>query len=99
MRASDCSSWRTLLACDEASRLISHSLDRSLSLAERTALRLHLMLCPACRRFRRNLRLLRELLADVTKWCLTNDPPVGGLRDDERTRVRVTLTRAASTEF
>lgn len=99
MRASDCSSWRTLLACDEASRLISYGLDQPLSLVERTALRFHLMLCPACRRFRRNLRLLRKLLADVTKRFLVNGPPVGGLRDDERARIRMTLTRATSAEF
>ena len=36
------------ITCREAAHLITADLDRPLSLAERTALRLHLVVCSAC---------------------------------------------------
>ena len=48
------------LHCDEASRIMSDGLDRSLTPLERWALRLHLVSCRACRRFRRQLAFLQR---------------------------------------
>ena len=48
------------LHCDESSRLVSASLDRKLSFAERTAVRLHRLGCWSCRRLARQLKFIRE---------------------------------------
>lgn len=49
-----------MLTCRDASRLQSQAQDRRLSFAERFGLRLHLLICDNCRRFARQLRLIRE---------------------------------------
>jgi len=51
-----------MLSCKAVSRLASDALDRSLPLAQRMAMRLHLMMCRACDRYSRQIRSLRELL-------------------------------------
>ena len=48
------------LHCDESSRLVSAALDRELSFAERTAVRLHRIGCWSCRRLARQLKFIRE---------------------------------------
>jgi len=47
-----------MLNCKQASKLVSQSLDRPLSWAERCQLRLHLFICNPCRRFAKQLKLL-----------------------------------------
>ena len=47
------------LHCDEASHFMSDGLDRELTALERWALRLHLISCRACRRFRSQLAFLQ----------------------------------------
>ena len=49
-----------LLACKEASRLISQLQDRAPTRWERLRLRWHLAACDACTRFERQIALLRE---------------------------------------
>jgi hypothetical protein len=46
--------------CKEVHRLVIEGQDRKLSLAERIAVRVHLMLCGACRRFEAQMLFLRE---------------------------------------
>jgi len=48
------------LTCKEASRLMSSGLDKELSPAERTSLRLHLAICEACKRLEEQFRFLRR---------------------------------------
>lgn len=50
------------LSCDEATRLASATMDRRLSSVERVGLRLHYLCCRFCRRYRRQLHFLRQLL-------------------------------------
>jgi hypothetical protein len=50
------------LSCKEASRLISQSMERRLSLAEGIALRLHVRICDACTRFTSQMKFLRRAL-------------------------------------
>jgi hypothetical protein len=50
------------LNCKEASRLISQQLDRPLPLGRRIVLRLHVLMCYACRRFQRQTAFLREAM-------------------------------------
>jgi len=48
------------LTLKEASRLLSQSMDREMSVGELARLRLHLTLCDACRHFDRQLKQLRQ---------------------------------------
>lgn len=48
------------ISCKEASRLVSQSQDRQLSLGEQVALRLHLAICRGCRAFGTQLAFLRR---------------------------------------
>ena len=48
------------LSCQQASRLVSESMDRRLSRWERVSLRIHLVICSYCRRVRRQLDWLRR---------------------------------------
>ena len=56
-----------MLNCREASQVVSQSLDRRLSLRERFGLRLHLMMCDACRQFVAQLRLLTAALKQQSR--------------------------------
>ena len=50
-----------MLSCKEASRLLSQSRERRLLLGQRLSLRLHLLLCDACRQFAQQLKVLRRV--------------------------------------
>jgi predicted anti-sigma-YlaC factor YlaD len=83
-----------ILTCRESARLLSDDLDRTLSRAERLALRIHLVLCRQCRRFGRNLALLRDLLDRVTEKCLSGEGSAPTLTSEERARIRKTVVCA-----
>lgn len=51
-------------SCAESTRLISAAQERTLNRGERLALRWHLLLCGACRRFERQLGWLRRACVD-----------------------------------
>lgn len=51
------------MRCDEASRLISHSQEAPPAGAEKYALSFHLLICSLCRKYKRQLKLMRELLS------------------------------------
>jgi hypothetical protein len=53
------------LSCREASRLISESLDRNLTRRERWSLRIHTAICTACQRFAKQIKLLRDAIAEA----------------------------------
>jgi hypothetical protein len=48
-----------MLSCKEATELMSQEQDRPLTLAERLALRLHVLICSACNNYRRQMNVLR----------------------------------------
>jgi hypothetical protein len=49
-----------MLSCKDASRLVSDSLDRQLSWRQRLSLRIHLLMCGVCARFRRQVLFLNQ---------------------------------------
>ena len=49
-----------MLNCKESTHLISESRDRPLSRPEQLGLRLHLMLCNGCRRYRQQIDFLEQ---------------------------------------
>lgn len=50
-----------MLSCRQASHLVSQSREQRLPLRQRLSLRLHLMLCGACRQFALQLKMLRRV--------------------------------------
>jgi predicted anti-sigma-YlaC factor YlaD len=48
-----------MLTCKQTARLVSLSYDKRLSWRERLGVRLHLLVCDACRNFGRQMRFLR----------------------------------------
>jgi hypothetical protein len=46
--------------CKEVSRRISESMDHNISLYQRMLIRMHLLMCRYCARFRRQVLFLRE---------------------------------------
>ncbi|MFH1718571.1 MAG: hypothetical protein ABIF19_14550 [Planctomycetota bacterium] len=73
------------MRCDQASRLISHSQEAPLGGAERWALCLHLLICRMCRKYRRQLKLMRDILGRLTESRLY-DTVASSLLDEEQAR-------------
>jgi hypothetical protein len=59
-----------MTSCRRSAELISSELDAELPLGQRVGLEIHLLVCPACRRYRRQLTTIEnaveELLAAPT---------------------------------
>lgn len=51
---------KTKISCREATRILLQSEDRSVPLAERLVMRLHQRTCSNCRRFARQVDLMRK---------------------------------------
>ncbi|MDB5840417.1 MAG: hypothetical protein JWQ23_2369 [Herminiimonas sp.] len=67
--------------CREVHRLSSEGLDRELSLVERVRMRVHLMVCQACRNFTGQLNLIRRAVRH-------DGPPVGAEAEADPGRER-----------
>ncbi|MDD5271873.1 MAG: hypothetical protein PHU14_04055 [Methylovulum sp.] len=50
-------------SCKEMTRLLSDSLETRLPWPKRSAMRLHLLICGTCRRYRRHLLFMKKILA------------------------------------
>jgi hypothetical protein len=75
-------------------RLASESLDRDLRRLERFALRAHLLYCTPCRRYLRQINLLRRALRRLASGLESEgQPPLPGpaLPDDVRERIKRAL--------
>jgi Putative zinc-finger len=80
-----------MLSCKEVARLVSASLDGGLSFRQRLALRVHLLLCSGCCRFRRQMLFLREAVGRHTGADAPDD--ANGLSAEARERIRRALER------
>ncbi len=60
-----------MLNCKATTKLVSESLDRELSIAERVELWSHLLICSFCRLFRKDTLAMRELIRKTS----SEDPP------------------------
>jgi hypothetical protein len=57
--------WREVMgmkSCKDVHRLVVEGQDRKLGFTERFSVRMHLMICTACRRFDAQMDLLRQAL-------------------------------------
>lgn len=69
------------MRCTKATRLASDSLERQLRPGETLGLELHLMICPGCRNFRRQMRALRGFARNYVKG---SDRDLQGKRDGQQ---------------
>jgi hypothetical protein len=85
--------WRLLnLPCQGMSRLASESLDRDLGRLGRFALRSHLLCCTSCRRFERQVRILRFAMRRLPGRVEDGGPLPGiDLSDEVRERIKRAL--------
>lgn len=74
-----------MLDCKHASRLVSQSMDRRLSPAERVGLWFHLLLCDACSNFSRQVGLLRMAARRMVRQTENDD----AIRLSEHARERI----------
>ena len=64
------------MRCRHASRLISQSLDRPLRGREKFSLRLHLLMCKWCRRYREQIRIIGSTIHQFAASESTGIAPV-----------------------
>jgi len=55
------------LRCDQASRLISYSQESPLNKAESWALSFHLLICRMCRKYKKQLKFMRDILSRLAE--------------------------------
>jgi predicted anti-sigma-YlaC factor YlaD len=81
------------LTCREAAPLLSRAMDQALAAQERAALRVHLWICPSCRRYRGQLALIRRVLTACREHVLraVSNP----LPRETRARIHAELARRA----
>lgn len=56
-----------MMNCREATRLLSDAQERALSLTERAALQMHVMLCSGCSHFKQQMDSLRTMMRAYAK--------------------------------
>ena len=64
-----------MMSCKEASQLVSESLDHKLPLHKLVGLKMHLTMCSMCRRFARQLRILRQAVGIFAEMEADLDRP------------------------
>lgn len=86
-----------MLACKDASHLISERQERRLSLGERWGLRVHLWMCVNCRRFATQIDLLRRAMRALS--ARLEDAEYGPeLSQEARQRIRKALAEREGTD-
>ena len=84
------------MKCSHATRLLSEAEERQLTSRERFRLRLHILICTACRRFQKQLGLLRLLFTQASpKMLAAVYASDATLSEPRRLRIKELLRRAA----
>ncbi len=73
--------------CKKVTRMVSESLDRKLPLHQRMGIRIHLLMCKFCSRYRKQLLILREAMRLQEKY-VEDTKPSPTLRPEARERIR-----------
>jgi hypothetical protein len=82
---------RFMPACREVSRMVSDGMDRRLPLRRRLLIRMHVSMCVLCRRYEKQLHLVRE---GVGRYANPETHPAGKvLSPAARARLKEALTR------
>lgn len=83
-----------MLTCEEATQMASESLDRPLRISERARLAMHVVMCRVCAALRRDLRFIRNALANDGGELLSSpDGTADGLSESARTRIKQAIRR------
>jgi len=85
-----------MLSCKEATRLISASMERKLTLRQRLAVRAHLLMCRFCSRYRRQLHFIEKALSQMVESERKGEaeaPSEASLSIEARERIREAMTR------
>jgi len=81
-----------MLSCKEVSRLVSESLDRELPFRQRFSMRLHLLMCSLCSRFRCQMLFLRDAARSFGEASEKDKLPANDrLSPEVRTRIKQAL--------
>jgi len=62
-----------MLNCKNATRLMSESQERSLSITERMSLKLHMMMCSGCNNFNEQMGTIRSMTRSYAKGKSEHD--------------------------
>ncbi len=73
-----------MLSCKDLSHKLSESCDRKLSLTEKISVRMHLMICGACRIMEKQMKIIRALSHQTGEQSNQELP---SLPNDSRTRI------------
>lgn len=79
-----------MFSCKDVSQKFSESMDRKLPFYHRMYIRVHMLMCGYCSRFRRQLLLLRELSGSEKIVDMSTDDPAG-LSLEARERIKARL--------
>ena len=60
-----------MMNCKQATQLLSEKLDRPLTSKEKIALKMHVLMCPACRKFGKQMEEIRI----ISKCYTSKDTP------------------------
>ncbi len=86
-----------MICCRDATRLASKAMDTRLTVRERVGLRLHLLMCEGCKRYRAQLVRLRKIIRDGLECVEALGLPGVDLTPDEAA-VMVRLLQRAEAE-
>lgn len=87
-----------MISCKEATKLISDSMDRPLSLRRRFALRLHLFMCRFCSRYRKQSFLIREAMRRLAHEEDTPGTSDLSLTPEARDRIKAAVEKKIDTQ-
>ena len=79
-----------MFKCNEISKKVSESFDRSLPLYQRMMIRIHLMMCKYCFRFKKQLVIIREAIRSETENA-AGPKESSVLSSDARDRIKRSL--------
>jgi hypothetical protein len=80
-----------MFKCKDISHLISQSMDKKLSLKYRMGIKIHLMMCDLCARYKDQLLLINRALAKVDTFDQSPDALITPLPDHAKNRIRKAL--------
>ena len=81
-----------MLSCKEVSRLVSESLDRKLPFRQRIAVRIHLLMCKFCSRYRKQLFFIEKVAHQYAAKGQALRDTNGTLSVEARERMKRLLT-------
>jgi hypothetical protein len=81
-----------MLSCKDVTQLISEAMDTSLPIGKRIGMRLHLLMCKFCSRYKRQLLLIRETVRRIVATEeKPGELPEETLSEEAKERIRKSL--------